>query len=212
MDLKDQLQDGGMFFSPDSTPSSTSPIDLLSQILNEEDDFDKLGSAGDRSQRPSDEEGEDNNYHLPLFKRGAATKSALAPAPLTFSGLDFLSFKTSAFGSDGSPAASSGSDLSPPGSSSIFGDYSQGLPSPPYTSEPFQIKSNQNGRYSMPNHVSAISSCDNSATAMLPNDNYKNAMLPSHLNRATGGLPPLYNQMDFLPPTSNSGANNSMSG
>ena len=207
MESKDQLHDGGMFFSPDSTPSSTSPIDLLSQILNDDDDFDKLGSAGERSQRPSDEECEDN-YHLPLFKRGAATKNA--PAPLTFSGLDFLSFKSSAFGSDGSPAASSGSDLSPPGSSSIFGDYPQGQPSPPYLSDSFQkANCNHNGRYSIPNSASAISACDNSATAMLQIDNYKNAMLPSHLSRASGGLS-LYNQMDLT--ASNCGANNSMSG
>lgn len=70
MDVVNKNQDGGhnnMMTSPD-TSSSASPIDLVSQILN--DDFDEFEPRG---QRPSDEDEEvSRHHHLPLFKRGTS--------------------------------------------------------------------------------------------------------------------------------------------
>jgi hypothetical protein len=97
-----QIQDGVMLTSPDSsTPSSSSPVDLVSQILNDEfDDFEKSNGPGSR--RPSDED--NDNYHLPLFKRAAPS----------FSGLDFLSFRSDSVGGSTPTSGGSSSDLSPP--------------------------------------------------------------------------------------------------
>jgi len=72
MDVVNKNQDGchnnnNMMTSPD-TSSSASPIDLVSQILN--DDFDDFEPRG---QRPSDEDDEvSRHHHLPLFKRGTS--------------------------------------------------------------------------------------------------------------------------------------------
>jgi hypothetical protein len=69
MEVQNKNQDGGkMFTSPDSS-SSASPIDLVSQILN--DDFDEFDRRG---RRPSDEDEEVSRHHahLPLFKRGTS--------------------------------------------------------------------------------------------------------------------------------------------
>ena len=158
---KFQFQDGGMLVSPDSsTPASSSPIDLLSHLLNDnDDDYEKsTTSSGDRSQRPSDEE--DDNYHLPLFKRGTVNyrsssgassngDSGFSSYAASFSGLDFSSFRSN--------TSSASTDLSPP-----VKDY----PSP--NLDPFQAFSgNQNVRFNSTNQ----SFCDNLKM--------NNALLPS---------------------------------
>lgn len=166
---KFQFQDGGMLVSPDSsTPASSSPIDLLTHLLNDnDDDYEKstTTSSGDRSQRPSDEE--DDNYHLPLFKRGTVNyrysgtssngDSGFSSSTASFSGLDFSSFRSN--------TSSASTDLSPP-----VKDY----PSP--TFDPFQAFSgNQNVRFNGTNQ----SFCDNlKMNALLPSRSQQTSTAP----------------------------------
>jgi hypothetical protein len=68
-------------------------------VNDNDDDYEKstTTSSGDRSQMPSDEE--DDNYHLPLFKRGTVNyrysgtssngDSGFSSSTASFSGLDF---------------------------------------------------------------------------------------------------------------------------
>ena len=83
-----------MFTSPDCS-SSASPIDLVSRILNDEnEDFDP------RSQRPCDEDEEvrQHHTHLPLFKRGTSNDN----------------YRSNSIGGSTPMSAGSSSDLSPP--------------------------------------------------------------------------------------------------
>ena len=121
MDVQQKhIQDGGMLTSPDSsTPSSSSPVDLVTQILNDEfDDFEKSSTGPRSQQRRSDEE--DDNYHLPLFKRGTPS----------FSGLDFLSFGSDSVGGSTPTSGGSSSDLSPPTGRDLFDNPASNLSDP----------------------------------------------------------------------------------